>query len=89
MCEVEGRYDQRFNTVIFKASRDRAVLNKRSNIKWRQVASSGKPSVGIKGTCELMRLSYVDLPTICPPEPMHSQYLGTINHFIVFQLVYI
>lgn len=31
---------------------------------------------GIKGTCQLMRLSYVDIVKVSPPEPMHSQFLG-------------
>ena len=87
MCEIEGEYSSKFSKLIFwpKESK-RATL--RNNNKWRQTATAlqleknqgTKPQDatinGIKGICELMKLQYIDLSTVCPPEPMHSQYLG-------------
>lgn len=51
----------------------------RTNAEWRQMVDRKDTSKGVKGQCELLRLSYVDMPTICPPETMHSQYLGILS----------
>lgn len=67
-------------------------LKKRDNMEWRRIASEVTPGThdrGIKGTCQLMRLHYVDLTVICPPEPMHSMYLGNIPLFYLLNLTLI
>ncbi|KAI2802349.1 hypothetical protein BLOT_009794 [Blomia tropicalis] len=46
------------------------------------MANSNDTSKGIKGQCQLMRLSYVNMPIICPLEVMHSQFLGTTKSLI-------
>jgi len=81
ICEINGQYKNQFNTMIFEPERrhDNSLnlqFKARTDAEWRQIASSGIEEKSIKGLCQLMRLPYVDLPTICPPEPMHSQYLG-------------
>lgn len=57
-------------------------------LKWKDVKSAVKGINGIKGVCQLMRLKYIDIPLICPPEAMHSQYLGTIIDFRVHCLTH-
>src|SRR5699024_3267291 len=58
------------------------IFKLRCNKEWRQMALEQDRSKGVKGPCELMRLSYTDLPTLCPPEPMHSQFLGTVKSIL-------
>ena len=102
MCENEGVYRNEFNVMThpppFKA--DGRTLNldfkERLDEEWRKMAekqpkkSNVKPTVdnkGIKGVCQLSRLSYVNMATICTPEPMHSQWLGTILIMVISILV--
>src|SRR5699024_8681143 len=33
----------------------------------------------IYGSCQLMRLTYIDIPTVCPSEFMHSVLLGVVK----------
>lgn len=48
-----------------------------------KVKSKVKSINGIKGSCELMRLSYINIPLISPPEALHSMYLGMILDFLL------
>ena len=80
VCKIQGTRNPNFNTMTFLPNQKPYDLRK--NSEWRQMATSGDNSEGIKGECQLMRLGYIDLPTICPPEPMHSQFLGTVKSII-------
>src|SRR5699024_5546697 len=37
---------------------------------------------GIYGHCQIMRLNYIDLPSVCPSEFMHSVLLGVVKMFM-------
>ncbi|KAH7644880.1 hypothetical protein HUG17_0418 [Dermatophagoides farinae] len=88
-CEIKGTYDNDFKSMLYIPNRkyDNSLsfdFKLRTNISWRSIASNnrGKSTMGIKGNCQLMKLSYVDMSIICPPEAMHSQYLGTVKSII-------
>ncbi|KAI2797168.1 hypothetical protein BLOT_011146 [Blomia tropicalis] len=86
-CYVEGKRNTKFNSTVFLPTKKTGSTlnfddNLRDNVSWREMANSNDTSKGVKGQCQLMRLSYVDMSIICPPEVMHSQFLGTTKSLI-------
>ena len=90
MCTIIGQKEAPYTNVLF---RPKGIVSKRTNEEWRKIVAEIENGdmkklkadeqkmrkKGIKGKCELMRLEYIDIPTICPSEFMHAVLLGVVN----------
>lgn len=83
MCSHEGERDKKFNSTLFKTNgKTIKKYGQFTDIDWRkcaQDASAKNPVLGIKGKCQLMKLDYLDMGSIAPPECLHAVYLGMIQ----------
>lgn len=80
ICQVTTFWDS--NASRYPMTTD---VDLRTNSQWREAAMRATPSneiLGVKGTCELLRLPYIDIVWIAPPEYMHSQLIGTVKAII-------
>lgn len=83
MCKIEGKWDDRFKSTLFMSNTNFSPPL-RTDKEWRQAVSESSSSNNqhVKGKCEIMKLEYINLPLVCPPEIMHSQYLGTVKSIL-------
>lgn len=82
MCKQEGEMSQ-FKSMIFETTSATVRKSARfTNTEWRRLAvdaeEANKPLCGIKGPCQIMKLDYVDMSVIAPPESLHAIYSGLI-----------
>ncbi|OTF83088.1 hypothetical protein BLA29_001947, partial [Euroglyphus maynei] len=88
ICTVKGEYKTQYGCMTFPPLLSTSI-KARMNKKWKELANKPEEYLnrkenidevkGVRGKSQLMRLPYINLPIICPPEIMHSQFLGTIK----------
>lgn len=87
LCLIESHRDTVFKCPVYPLQSEYAI---RTDEDWRRIAkeadaaNSSKPSsskqkniLGIKGSCPFLKLPYVDIVALMPPDYMHGQFLGT------------
>lgn len=83
MCKHKGLTDEKFNSTLFKTTSSTIrKFGQFTDNEWRRLAqkaeATNEPQYGIKGSCQLMKLDYVDMAIIAPPESLHFAYLGEL-----------
>lgn len=91
-CTILVSRHESMNCMVYPMNLD---FRPRTDAEWRAIAQRADQNnskkneleyFGIKGSSPLMKLPYVNMASVLPPEFMHSQFLGTVRLLLDYWL---